>query len=110
MGRFRSNKGKTPSCGRTASKVDVHVGNQIRARREQLGMSGGELADALGISRRTLQSYEIGTVRPTPARLAAIAATLAVSIAFFFDGMLQSRGETDELPAFPDLDRNRREG
>jgi transcriptional regulator with XRE-family HTH domain len=106
-----SDRGKTSSCGRTPSQIDVHVGNRIRARRGQLGMSDAELAVAVGISRRTLRSYEIGTVRPMPARLAAIATTLAVPIAFFFDGVLQSRRETEELPAFPEtLDRTRREG
>jgi transcriptional regulator with XRE-family HTH domain len=111
MVNFRSYRGKPPSCIRTASQIDVHVGNRIRARREQLGMSEAELAVAVGISRRTLHSYEIGTVRPTPVRLAAVATTLAVPIAFFFDGVLQSRGEREELPAFPEsLDRSRREG
>jgi transcriptional regulator with XRE-family HTH domain len=111
MATYRSNKGKTPWCGRTVSQIDVHVGTRMQARREQLGMSDTELAVAVGISRRTLRSYEVGTVRPTPARLAAIATTLAVPIAFFFEGVLQSRGETKELPAFPeDLDRVRREG
>jgi len=111
VAEYMSNREKISSCDRTASQIDVHVGNRIRARREQLGMSDTELAVAVGISRRTLQSYEIGTVRATPARLAAIATTLAVPIAFFFDGVPQSRGERVELPAFPgNLDRTRREG
>jgi transcriptional regulator with XRE-family HTH domain len=108
---YLSNREKSSACDRTASQIDVHVGNRIRARREQLGMSDTELAVAVGISRRTLQSYEIGTVRATPARLAAIATTLAAPIASFFDGVLQSPGETEELPAFPaNSHRTRREG
>jgi transcriptional regulator with XRE-family HTH domain len=111
MINYRLNRGKTLLCGRTASQIDVHLGNRIRARREQLGISDAELAVAVGIGRHKLQSYEIGTVRPIPARLAAIATTLSVPIAYFFDGVPQSRGETEELPAFPgNLDRTRREG
>ena len=111
MTPYWSNRGKPPSCGRTASQIDVHVGNRIRARREQFGMSDAELAVAVGVSRRTLRSYEIGAVRPMPGLLAAIATTLAVPIAFFFEGVLQSRGEPEVLPVFPDdLARTRREG
>ncbi|MEU4118945.1 helix-turn-helix transcriptional regulator [Kitasatospora sp. NPDC028055] len=39
-----------------------HVGNAVHASRRSLRMSQAELADAAGISRRTMNNYEMGRV------------------------------------------------
>jgi transcriptional regulator with XRE-family HTH domain len=87
-------KSKPAACSRSVSEIDAHVGDRMRARREQLGMSDDALALALGISCRTLGSYETGTVRPTPAKLSAIATVLAVPISYFFDGREEPSDQT----------------
>jgi transcriptional regulator with XRE-family HTH domain len=83
------------------NEIDVQVGIQIRARREQLGMSRDDLALELGISRRTLQAYETGKVRPMPARLREISEALEVPISYLFDKVEDSLGETQPLTPGP---------
>jgi transcriptional regulator with XRE-family HTH domain len=49
-----------------------------------LGISQEKLGDALGVTFQQVQKYEKGKNRVAPSRLAAIAATLQVTPAFFF--------------------------
>jgi transcriptional regulator with XRE-family HTH domain len=93
---------KIPACQqRNASKIDAHVGNRIRARREQLNMSADALARAVRISRRKLEVYETGTGRLGAAHLSAIATVIGVPIWYFFDEIEQSPGETEPLSGSP---------
>ncbi len=64
--------------------VDVHVGTRIRTRRLLLGMNQESLAKALGLTFQQVQKYERGANRVSASRLAAIADTLGVPIAYFF--------------------------
>ena len=75
---------KIGECDRSTNEIDVHVGAQIRAHREQLGMSHDEFARATFISGRKLRAYEAGEARPKPAELAAFATALAVPVSYFF--------------------------
>lgn len=83
---------KNPPGGGPPSEIDAHVGARIRVRRNQLGMSQDTLARALRISRRKLRAYETGAARPNPAELGDIATALAVSIAYFFEGLEPAPG------------------
>ncbi len=49
----------------------------LKERRETLGLSQRELADALGIPVRSLQNYEIGHRTPRPAMAALLDRALA---------------------------------
>lgn len=73
--------------------VDVHVGKRIRHRRWMLGMTQQQLADAVGIKFQQIQKYETGMNRVSASRLWDIANTLSVSVAFFFDEMLDADAE-----------------
>ena len=64
--------------------VDSRVGRRIRERRRQLGISQVQLAATIGVSYQQLQKYEQGTNQVAAARLAAIAAALAVPPGHFF--------------------------
>ena len=44
-------------------RVDIHVGQRMRARRLEMGLAQGALADALGVSFQQVQKYERGTNR-----------------------------------------------
>ena len=55
--------------GRGATPVDVHIGQKIRARRNLLGLSQTELADAAGITFQQIQKYEKGVNRVGASRL-----------------------------------------
>ncbi|MEQ8247882.1 MAG: helix-turn-helix domain-containing protein [Alphaproteobacteria bacterium] len=70
-----------------AKKIDDHVGRQIRKRRNLLGLTQEQLADALGISYQQVQKYETAANRVSAGRLYEIAAKLDSDIGFFFDGL-----------------------
>ena len=74
------------SAIRTPKPVDMHVGSRVRMRRLMLGISQGELADALDLSFQQVQKYEKGTNRIGASRLAHISRFLQVPVAFFFEG------------------------
>lgn len=74
--------------------VDVHVGKRIRHRRWMVGMTQQQLADQVGIKFQQIQKYETGMNRVSASRLWDISATLGVPIAFFFEGIDTSKGQT----------------
>ena len=67
--------------------TDMHVGSRIRLRRNMLGMSQEKLGENLGITFQQIQKYEKGTNRVGASRLQAIANTLSVPVAFFFEDL-----------------------
>lgn len=67
--------------------VDVHVGQRIRARRKELGMSQGELARNLGLTFQQVQKYERGFNRISASKMHDAARALAVPIDYFFEGI-----------------------
>jgi transcriptional regulator with XRE-family HTH domain len=69
-------------------------------RRLMLGISQGELADALDLSFQQVQKYEKGTNRIGASRLEHISRFLQVPVAFFFEGVSDaSAGATSEKDA-----------
>lgn len=64
--------------------VDRHIGERIRERRAEMGLTQEELGAALSISYQQVQKYETGANRVSAGRLFDIAATLGVDIAYFF--------------------------
>lgn len=78
--------------------TDLHVGAQVRKRRKALGMSQGELADAVGITFQQIQKYERGANRISASKLHEIAHFLGMPIAYFFEGLPDISGESI-LPA-----------
>lgn len=64
--------------------VDRHIGERIRERRAEMGLTQEELGAALSISYQQVQKYETGANRVSAGRLFDIAATLGVDIGYFF--------------------------
>jgi len=92
---------------RQPNMVDRHVGERVRARRKQLGLSQDRLADALGLTFQQVQKYERGANRISASKLFDTAAALQVEIPFFFEGLtpgasLGGVSESD-APAFEHL-------
>lgn len=56
----------------------VRVGDTIRAVREARGWSQEQLGAAIGADRRTVSTYEVGSVAITLDRITAIARALGV--------------------------------
>ena len=74
------------SRSRNTTIVDTHIGQKIRARRNLLGLSQTQLADAAGISFQQIQKYEKGTNRVGASRLQQFSHALGVSPSYFFEG------------------------
>jgi Predicted transcriptional regulators len=53
--------------------IDVELGARVRRRREELGVTQANLAQAVGVTFQQVQKYEKGTNRISASRLVAIA-------------------------------------
>jgi transcriptional regulator with XRE-family HTH domain len=71
-----------------ANNIDRLVGERVRERRAELGMSQEVLARKLGLSFQQIQKYEKGTNRISAGRLFVIAQALATPIADFFQEVI----------------------
>lgn len=71
---------------RAANAVDRRVGQRVRARRLEIGMSQERLAELLGVTFQQVQKYEKGVNRIAVSRLWDIASALELPVARFFDG------------------------
>ncbi|HXY99067.1 MAG TPA: helix-turn-helix transcriptional regulator [Stellaceae bacterium] len=67
------------------ASTDLLVGNRLRYARQLTGTSEAALARILGVSVRTIKDYESGRRRLGAVHLAATAAAIEVSLAFFFE-------------------------
>ncbi|TNM59892.1 helix-turn-helix domain-containing protein [Aliirhizobium smilacinae] len=67
--------------------VDIYVGQRVRMRRNQLGMSQSTLGDGLGLTFQQVQKYERGANRISTSKLYEIATVLSVPITYFFEDL-----------------------
>jgi transcriptional regulator with XRE-family HTH domain len=81
--------------GRT-KRIDANVGERIRLRRTEFGLTQEQLAEALGVSYQQIQKYETGANRVSAGRMLEIARKLGVDVGYFFEGL----GDDDE-PGLP---------
>ena len=72
------------SVMRKAGTIDQHVGQRIKQRRVELGMSQHDLARKLGISWEQLIKYEAGDNPITCGRLYELSRALEVPMLWFF--------------------------
>jgi transcriptional regulator with XRE-family HTH domain len=70
-----------------ANSIDQHVALRLRAKREELGLSQTEVADAVGITFQQVQKYENGKNRIAAGRLWLIAKVFKVPVGYFFEGL-----------------------
>jgi transcriptional regulator with XRE-family HTH domain len=78
--------------------TDQHVGERIRARRAELGLTQEQLAQALQVSYQQVQKYETGANRISAGRIFDIARKLRVDVSYFFEGLaLEDAGEQPPL-------------
>jgi transcriptional regulator with XRE-family HTH domain len=76
--------------GRKKNNVDILVGQRIRARRLEIGMSQEKLGERLGLSFQQVQKYERGTNRVGAGRLYELSVILGVEIPWFFSDVAPS--------------------
>ncbi|OQW60404.1 MAG: hypothetical protein A4S17_00475 [Proteobacteria bacterium HN_bin10] len=70
---------------RSANSVDVRLGQRVRARRLDLGMSQERLAELLGVTFQQVQKYEKGVNRIAASRLYDICIALETTVARVFE-------------------------
>lgn len=75
-----------PSKGKgKADKQDKRVGEMLRERRINLGLSQQKLAEKVGVTFQQVQKYERGVNRVSASRLQQLSNALEVSVGYFFD-------------------------
>jgi transcriptional regulator with XRE-family HTH domain len=72
---------------------DKNIGQRVRVRRLEKGLSQTELGSRIGVTFQQVQKYENGTNRISAYRLQRIAELLNVPIAFFFDSVQTPSGD-----------------
>lgn len=72
---------------RSANALDKRLGERVRARRLEIGMSQERLAELLGVTFQQVQKYEKGMNRIAASRLYDIAEALELPIERFFEGL-----------------------
>jgi transcriptional regulator with XRE-family HTH domain len=76
---------------RAANAVDRRLGQRVRTRRLEIGMSQEKLAELLGVTFQQVQKYEKGVNRIAASRLFDISAALDMPVARFFEGLSSAR-------------------
>jgi len=72
-------------------ELGLHIAERIREYRQQLGMSGSQLAYASGLSKGMLSKLENGQVSPSLSSLVRLSAALQVPVTAFFRGLDEER-------------------
>jgi len=75
---------RTRTPNDTPKPVDLLVGQLLRKRRLELGLSQIGVAEAIGVTFQQIQKYEGGTNRIVASRLYDLAAVLHVPLEYFF--------------------------
>jgi transcriptional regulator with XRE-family HTH domain len=76
---------------RAANAIDRKLGQRVRSRRLEIGMSQEKLAELLGVTFQQVQKYEKGVNRIAASRLYDICSALDVPIARFFENIGSGR-------------------
>jgi transcriptional regulator with XRE-family HTH domain len=71
---------------RRPSTLEQYIGDRIRRRRIEIGVTQEELAAALGCSYQQIQKYESGANRVSAGNLLRLARRLNVPLDYFFIG------------------------
>lgn len=81
---------------RSATDIDVFVGERVRELRHEQGLTLNELAQTLSISHQQLQKYETGANRLSAGMLYDVATVLGVTTGDLFPGGDLSRIATGQ--------------
>lgn len=78
---------RRPESDADWNRVDLAVGQRLRARRQSLGMSQRALGEALGFTPQQVQKYENGTNRIAVVTLVRAAEALDMPLSIFLEGL-----------------------
>ena len=83
-------------------KTSREIGEKVKMRRKELGISQERLAEVLGVTYQQVQRYENGTNRLNVENIQLIADALSVSVSYFFENgktSVVAEKPSDYLPA-----------
>jgi len=86
---------------RAANAIDRKVGQRVRSRRLEIGMSQERLAELLGVTFQQVQKYEKGVNRIAVSRLWDISTALEMPVSRFFEGV-SARGVAENRQEYVD--------
>lgn len=72
---------------RQANTVDRRLGQRVKQRRLELGLSQERLAELLGVTFQQIQKYEKGANRIAASRLFDLSGALGVAVSYFYEGL-----------------------
>jgi len=75
------------TSGKNTADVEALIGERIRSRRIQAGVSQDTLGKALGVTFQQVQKYEKGSNRVRAGRLLKITDVLECNVMDFFEGL-----------------------
>lgn len=81
---------------RSATDLDRQIGDHIRKRRLEIGMSQEQLADTIGVSFQQIQKYETGTNRVAASKLMRIANALTMPVTLLLPGCTEADSAQEE--------------
>jgi transcriptional regulator with XRE-family HTH domain len=67
--------------------IDLYIGQRIKLRRDMLGITQKQLAEACGVSFQQIQKYESGETRLVAERLYRLGLVLDIPVSFLFSGL-----------------------
>lgn len=71
----------------TYNLIDVNIGEKIKIRRRELGMSQTDLGKQIGVTFQQVQKYEKGSNKIVASKLFDLAKIMDVPIGYFFEGV-----------------------
>ena len=74
-----------------SAQIDRRIGQRVKSRRLEMGLSQEALAEVLGVTFQQVQKYEKGVNRISASRLFEVAAALNVPVGHFFEGLIPVR-------------------
>jgi len=87
---------------RVTSAIEKKLGQRVRSRRLEIGMTQERLAELLGVTFQQVQKYEKGVNRIAASRLFDIATALEMPVAGFFEGLNSLRGVAETRQEYLD--------
>ena len=79
-GRKRNVKEGNVKEGNQGNHLTLRLGEKILIERKKSGLSQGQLADMLGVTRQSVSKWESGAAVPELAKLVALAEVFGVSL------------------------------
>ncbi|WP_084395846.1 helix-turn-helix domain-containing protein [Henriciella aquimarina] len=74
------------SDSKLPSKIDHLVGQRLRWRRRELGLTQEQLGERLGLTFQQVQKYEKGVNRISAGRLYELSTVLEIPVLYFYEG------------------------